>query len=179
MPEIQIRHALQTDLSVLLALDHTCQSDYVWQMDVHHEEGQVGAIFREIRLPRTVTVGYPRPVKTLSETWANRSGVLIALLGEQVVGYIRIDDELIQHTARVVDLVVAPRVRRQGIASALILAAQSWALQRKNERMVIEMASKNHPGIKLAQKLGYDFCGYNDQYYQSQDIAIFFGRFIR
>ena len=59
MPEVQIRSAVASDLSALMAIDHSCQTEYVWQMDVHHEEGQMGAIFREIRLPRTVTVSVP------------------------------------------------------------------------------------------------------------------------
>ncbi len=67
MPEIQIRPAIASDLSTLLAIDHSCQTDYVWQMDVQHEDGQIGAIFREIRLPRSVSVLYPRPVSALSE----------------------------------------------------------------------------------------------------------------
>jgi ribosomal protein S18 acetylase RimI-like enzyme len=75
--------------------------------------------------------------------------------------------------------VVASRYRRQGIASALVLAAQSWAVQRKDGRVLLEMSSKNNPAIRLAQKLGFEFCGYNDQYYESQDIALFFGRLIR
>ncbi len=52
MPEVQIRPAVATDIPILMAIDHSCQTDYVWQMDVQHEEGQMGAIFREIRLPR-------------------------------------------------------------------------------------------------------------------------------
>ena len=59
---------------------------------------------------------------------------------------------------------------------ALILAAQSWAVDRKNTRALMEMASKNNPAICLARKLGYEFCGYNDLYYDTQDIALFFGR---
>jgi RimJ/RimL family protein N-acetyltransferase len=45
--------------------------------------------------------------------------------------------------------------------------------------MLLEMSSKNSPAIRLAQKLGYEFCGYNDAYYELQDIALFFGRLIR
>ena len=60
MPEVQIRLAVVTDLPVLMAIDHSCQTDYVWQMDIQNEQGQVGAIFREIRLPHAVTVPYPR-----------------------------------------------------------------------------------------------------------------------
>ncbi len=179
MPEVQIRPAIATDLSVLVAIDHSCQTDYVWQMDVQHEDGQIDAIFREIRLPRSVSVSYPRPVSALSESWSRRSGMLVAVIGGQVLGYVRTSDAILQRTAWLMDVVVAPRFRRQGIASALVLAAQSWAVQRKNRRALLEMPSKNNPAIRLAQKLGYEFCGYNDQYYETQDIALFFGRSIR
>ena len=56
---------------------------------------------------------------------------------------------------------------------ALVVAAQSWAMDRKNSRVVMEMPSKNNPAVCLARKLGYEFCGYNDLYYETQDIARF------
>lgn len=179
MAEVQIRPAVATDLSALMAIDHSCQTDYVWQMDVQHEDGQVGAIFREIRLPRSAPVPYPRPVSALSESWSRRSGMLVAVIGGQAAGYVRTNNAILPHTAWLTDVVVAPRFRRQGIASALVLAAQSWAVQRKDGRALLEMPSKNNPAIRFAQKLGYEFCGYNDQYYETQDIALFFGRSIR
>ncbi len=179
MPDVQIRSAIATDLSALMAIDHTCQTDYVWQMDVQHEDGQIGAIFREIRLPRSVPVLYPRPVNALSESWSRRSGMLVAVISGQAVGYVRTNDAILPHTAWLMDIVVAPLFRRQGVASTLVLAAQSWAVERKNSRSLLEMPSKNNPAIRFAQKLGYEFCGYNDQYYETQDIALFFGRFIR
>jgi ribosomal protein S18 acetylase RimI-like enzyme len=179
MPEVQIRSAVAGDLSALMAIDHSCQTEYVWQMDVLREEGQMGANFREIRLPRSVAVLYPRPVASLSESWNRRSGVLVAVIGKTTVGYVRTSDSILPHTAWLLDLVVSPRFRRQGIASTLVLAAQSWGVDRKNHRAMLEMPSKNNPAVRLAQKLGYEFCGYNDQYYETQDIALFFGRFIR
>ena len=179
MPEVQVRPAVATDLPVLMAFDHSCQTDYVWQMDIQREDGQVGAIFREIRLPRSVSIPYPRQVSAIFESWNRKSGVLVAGIGGQAVGYISTNDALLPHTAWLTDLVIAPRFRRQGVASALVLAAQSWAVQRKDRRALLEMSSKNNPAIRLAQKLGYEFCGYNDQYYETQDIALFFGRSIR
>jgi ribosomal protein S18 acetylase RimI-like enzyme len=179
MAEIQIRPAVSADLSLLLALDHTCQSEYVWQMDIVREQGQSGAIFREIRLPRPVTVRYPRPPQALAEGWGKRSGVLVALIGEQPAGYVRLNDALVPGTAWIIDLVVAPRYRRQGIGTGLVLEAQSWAAERKNTRAQLEMSSKNQPAIRLAQKLGYEFCGYNDRYYDNQDITLFFTRTLR
>jgi GNAT superfamily N-acetyltransferase len=77
------------------------------------------------------------------------------------------------------DIVVTPLFRRQGVGMALILAAQSWAVDRNDNRALLEMPSKNNLMVGLARKLGYEFCGYNDLYYESQDIALFFGRSIR
>ncbi len=179
MPDIEIRRAVATDISALVAIDHTCQTEYVWQMDVDREEGQLGAIFREIRLPRSVTVPYPRAVTTLPDTWNKRSSMLAAFNAGQAIGYIRMSDMMVPHTAWLTDLVVAPRFRRQGVGMALILAAQSWAVDRKDNRALLEMPSKNTPMVGLARKLGYEFCGYNDLYYETQDIALFFGRSIR
>ena len=42
-----------------------------------------------------------------------------------------------------------------------------------------EMQSKNYPGISMANKLGYEFCGYSDRYYTNQDIALFFAKRIQ
>jgi ribosomal protein S18 acetylase RimI-like enzyme len=179
MPDVEIRRAVATDISTLMGIDHTCQTDYVWQMDVDHEESQLGAIFREIRLPRSVTVPYPRAVTTLPDTWNKRSSMLAAFTGGQAIGYIRVSDQMVPHTAWLTDIVVAPRFRRQGVGMALILAAQSWAVDRKDNRALLEMPSKNTPMVGLARKLGYEFCGYNDLYYETQDIALFFGRSIR
>jgi ribosomal protein S18 acetylase RimI-like enzyme len=178
MTEVQIRPAVATDMTVLMAVDHACQTDYVWQMDVQHEEGQLGAIFREIRLPHPVSVPYPRAVSALADSWNRRAGMLVAMIGGQVIGYIRMNDLILPHTAWLTDIVVSPRFRRQGVGTALILAAQSWAVDRKNNRALMEMATKNNPAICMARKLGYEFCGYNDHYYETQDIALYFGRSI-
>jgi ribosomal protein S18 acetylase RimI-like enzyme len=148
-------------------------------MDVQRQEGQIGAIFREIRLPRSVSVPYPREVSTLPDSWDRRAGMLVAMIGEQIIGYIRMTDLILPKTVWMTDIVVSPRFRRQGVGTALILSAQSWAMDRKSNRALVETPSKNNPMIYLARKLGYEFCGYNDMYYETQDIALFFGRSIR
>jgi ribosomal protein S18 acetylase RimI-like enzyme len=77
------------------------------------------------------------------------------------------------------DMIVSPTVRRRGAGSALLSAIQAWAEERGTRRILIETQSKNHPYIRLAQKFGYEFCGYNDQYYPTQDVALFFGRALK
>ncbi|HVM72668.1 MAG TPA: GNAT family N-acetyltransferase [Anaerolineales bacterium] len=179
MPDVEIRRTVATDIPLLMAIDHTCQTDYVWQMDMQREEGQMGAFFREIRLPHPVKVRYPRSLAVLPDVWNRRSSMLTAMTGGEIVGYIRMSDLILPHTAWITDIVVSPRFRRQGVGMALMLAAQSWAVDRKNTRALVEMPSKNNLMVSLARKLGYEFCGYNDLYYETQDIALFFGRSIR
>jgi ribosomal protein S18 acetylase RimI-like enzyme len=179
MTEVQIRRAVATDIPTLMAIDHSCQTDYVWQMDVQRDEGQFGAIFREIRLPHPVSVPYPRALSSLPDSWNKRAGMLVSIVGGQVAGYVRMSDLILPRIAWITDLVVSPRFRRQGVGMALALAAQSWAQDRKNSRMILEMTLRHNPMVFLARKLGCEFCGYNDLYYETQDIALFFGRPIR
>ncbi len=179
MPEIEIRPANEADIPSMGALDHNYTSDYAWQMEIQVEENQVGINFREIRLPRSVRVEYPRPPASLAQDWSQRSGLIVSQFNGEVVGYISLNLNIAPATAWVTDLVVLRRLRRQGIGSALVLAGQEWGLQHGSRRIVLEMQPKNYPAIHLASKLGFDFCGYNDRYYANHDIGLFFGKPLR
>jgi ribosomal-protein-alanine N-acetyltransferase len=179
MPPFEIRPASPNDLTRLMAMDHSCFSDYVWQLELRREAGQITSSFREVRLPRSVTVMYPRDPMSLSAQWTKRDGLLVATEQAIPVGYLGMLEEHASAAIRVTDIVVAPERRRQGVASSLLTAAQTWAADRGIQRMILEMQSKNHPCIRLAQKFGYEFCGYNDQYYPTQDVALFFGRALK
>jgi GNAT superfamily N-acetyltransferase len=179
MPEIEIRPGIENDISALIQLDHSYSSDYVWQMDLEVDASQVVAHFREVRLPRTVRVEYPRRVQSLLEDWKDRSALLVALLAGEPVGYTSLIENYSPFTTWMVDLVVSPRLRRQGIGSALVLAAQAWVSgHSRSRRLLLQMQPKNFPAISLSQKLGFDFCGYNDHYFSNHDIAIFFEKWI-
>jgi ribosomal protein S18 acetylase RimI-like enzyme len=179
MPEIEIRPAIASDIPALMAMDHTYSSDYVWQMEIQAEEKTIGINLREIRLPRSVRVEYPRPVHTLPDDWTRRSGLLVAILASETVGYISLMLDIAPITTWVTDLAVTRRVRRQGIGSALVLAAQEWGEQHNTRRIVLEMQPKNHSAIQMAQKLGFSFCGYNDRYFANHDIGLFFAKSLR
>lgn len=179
MPSIEIRPAIANDLPRLMAIDHACLSDYVWQLELRHENAQLSASFREVRLPRSVLVTYPRNPFALADEWQRRDVMLVAIAEEAPVGYICATEKHAASIAWVTDIVVAQERRRQGIASALLMAAQDWALGRGVKRLLLEMQSKNQPCIRLAQKFAYEFCGYNDQYYPTQDVALFFGRALK
>jgi len=175
----EIRPANANDIPRLIALDHSCLSDYVWQLELRRETGQITANFREVRLPRSVEVKYPRDPRALADEWSRRDLVLAAVHNGMPVGYLCAVRGSASAVAWVTDLAVAPDQRRKGAASALLTATQAWALERGVRRLVLEMQSKNQAYIRLAQKFGYDFCGYNDQYYPTQDVALFFGRAVK
>ena len=179
MASFNIRSAVATDLPSLMALDHSNSSEYVWQLDVRNEPNQVTADFREVRLPRSVTVAYPHDPSLLADEWMKRDAVLVALRGDVPVGYVGIVIKHVSTVAWVTDLVVSQDIRRRGAASALLTATQAWAMERSVRHIILETQSKNHPCIRLAQKFGYEFCGYNDQYYPTKDIALFFGRALK
>ncbi|MGD2156041.1 MAG: GNAT family N-acetyltransferase [Anaerolineales bacterium] len=179
MPEIEIRPAIATDIPHLMALEHDYTSNYVWQMELHEENEQISVLFRETRLPRSVQVVYPRNPQKLADEWTNRSVMLVAVLDDETIGYIGLIQNMTPLTTWVIDLVVGRKLRRQGIASALLLAAQEWASDHQSRRLIIEIQPKNHAAIRLAQKLGFDFCGYNDHFFANHDIALFFDKWLR
>jgi len=179
MPEIEIRPATLIDMNPLIRMDHSYQTAYVWQMDRFIEKGIINIFFRETRLPRPVRVEYPNSPDKIASDFSQKGGLLAAVMSEVPVGYVQIRENQSTSTAWVNNLAVVEELRRKGIGSALMLAGQNWASQRNLRRMVLEMQSKNYPAIQLANKLGYEFSGYNDHYYENRDIALFFSCFLR
>jgi ribosomal protein S18 acetylase RimI-like enzyme len=186
MPEIQIRPVIASDIPALVALDHHYSSDHIWQLDlqigrIDESSGEPvrSASFRQVRLPRNVRVEYPRPPKNLLEDWTYRSGLLAATFKGEPVGYISLMLDFSPLTAWVTDLVVHRPLRRQGIGTALILAAMEWAINMDTQNLIVEMQPKNYPALCMANKLGFELCGYNDRYYPNQEIGLFFGKVLR
>ena len=176
MSSFEIRPAIASDLPRLMAIDHSCSSDYVWQLELRREPNQMTANFREVRLPRSVQVKYPRDPLALAQEWTRHDAVLVALKDDNPIGYICLREAHTSAIARVTDIAVSADWRRKGAGSELLTAGQAWALERGARRLILEMQSKNQAFIRMAQKFGYEFCGYNDQYYPTQDVALFFGR---
>ena len=180
MAKIHIRRFLPADLPALLNIDHNYTTEYVWQMDVQESTRNVQMNFRELKLPRVVRHSYPRDHTNLVENWLERWGILVAIHGSDSdkppTGYVTIAHGAESHIATITDIAVATPKRRQGLASALILSAEDWAHDKGCTQLIIEMQSKNVPGIHMAKKLGFDFCGFSDRHYPNKDIALFFGK---
>ncbi|MEW6401495.1 MAG: GNAT family N-acetyltransferase [Chloroflexota bacterium] len=179
MTDTQIRPTIATDLPRLMAMDHATRSDTVWQLELRREAGQIVASFREVRLPRQISLSYPHNPYALADDWVRKSMMYTALIGPDPVGYISLLERGTASSVWITDLVVDAPHRRRGVASSLLAIAQEWAQERSHRRLILEMQSKNVPGIRMAQKFGYEFCGYNDHYYLTQDVALFFAKALK
>jgi GNAT superfamily N-acetyltransferase len=178
MTEINIRPAISPDIPKMISLDHDYATGHVWQMTLDLTEIQSQVTFREVKLPREVHVNYPRSIRRLADSWTKRNLLLLAEEGEIVRGYISLQLGLAPASAWVEDLVVDRLQRRKGIGSTLVLAAQDWCGRKGLHRITLEMQPKNNPAIQFANHLGFEFSGYNDQFYRDQEIAIFFSSYI-
>jgi len=151
----------------------------VWQMDAREQTDEVSVTFRCVRLPRAMHGHYPRPLDELIVRWEQGEAILVAEDEGRVAGYLHLVAPAGEIAAWARNLAVAPPLRRRGVGAALVQSAANWLVQQNVGQLLLEVTTKNYPAICFAQKLGFDFCGYNDRYYANQDIALFFTKSLR
>ena len=178
MAAIKIRKAVSPDIELFTRFNHSVKTDRVWQMSQSENPGKIATSFVEVRLPREAKLAYPRSPDSLNRSWKDFSVVLTACTEGGPVAYLSINSINSSESIWIKDLVVDEPWRKQGIASSLFRAANEWGKSRGYLRATLEMASKNYPAICLARKLGFEFSGFNDQYLEKNDIALFFSRYL-
>ena len=176
---MRVRPAESRDLEACRALDHSYTTDRVWQMETREVNGSLTVTFRVARLPRTMRVNYPRQGEDLLAGWRQRDGFLTAEEDGRVCGYVALTSQAEHGIAWVGDLVVGRPWRRRGIGTALLRAAARWGRESDLVRLVVEVQTKNYPAMQFCQARGLAFCGYNDHYWPTQDIVLFFGQSLR
>ncbi len=171
---MQIRPAEAQDLAPCRDLDHSCATDRVWQMDSRRTNGVWRVVFRTVRLPREIQVRYPRQGEDLLAGWRRRDGFIVAEVDDQIRGYATVAFQPEHGMLWVGDLVVDRSCRRRGIGTALLKAVGRWGCKQDMVRLTVEVQTKNHPAIEFCLSSGLAFSGYNDHYWASEDIAVFF-----
>jgi ribosomal-protein-alanine N-acetyltransferase len=169
-----IRPAVSADIPRLIELDHSYNTDHVWQMALQPGTAGVEVAFREVRLPRPMHVLYPRRVERLADEWTDRSHVSVGEVDGRVAAYLALAPAPAPDALWVTDLAVEPAFRRQGLGIRLLGEAIGWGRANDQARLFLEMQSKNFPAIQLARKLGFVFSGYSDFFYPNEDISLFF-----
>lgn len=174
-----VRAAALSDLNACLALDHDFVTDHVWQMMVREDESKVGVTFQTVRLPRRMRATYPRDLEQLVADWQRGEGFLVAEVDGEVRGYVDVLAQPWQQMGWVTNLAVDRGYRRRGIGQALMRHARQWTWEQGLQMILVEATTKNYPALCFYQKLGFQFCGFNDHYYVNQDIALFFVQMLR
>ena len=169
-----IRSARQDDLEKCHAIDHSYQTSYVWQMTCSESDRLTNIRFQVVRLPLPLHVDYPHSPQQLLERWSQTDFFLVTEQGGDIGAYLTLIIGKNEPTAWVHDTAVLPQQRREGQGSCLLAAAMRLARQHKMKRLLVTLPMKNHPAISFYQKNGFAFCGYNEFFYESGDIALYF-----
>src|SRR4030042_6266530 len=86
----QVRQVVSADLPQLMGLDHSSSTDHVWQLEMRRDPRGPGVsvIFREVRLPRPVSLAYPNDPFALADVWKHKAVMYAAISASDATGYI-------------------------------------------------------------------------------------------
>jgi ribosomal protein S18 acetylase RimI-like enzyme len=174
--KLTIRSATAADLPDCCQLDASLETDLVWQMKREDTAQRQTVIFDQLRLPRPIRVAYPRAEAELHHALRSPDGVLVAEVDGIILGYVQVALHPVDATAMVYNGAVDEPYRRRRIGTGLLHQAQAWARRRDAKRLIVETTARSYPTIRFLQQAGFTFSGFNDSYYASQDIAVFFGK---
>ena len=90
---------------------------------------------------------------------------LVALEGEQVVGYV--GSQTVIDESDMMNIAVHPDFRRRGIAEALVAELEAALRQRGSRALTLEVRDSNAPAIALYEKLGFAQVGLRKNYYRN------------
>lgn len=175
---MEIRLANAVDLGACVSIDDAFETDYVWQMEERTGPGDINIAFHLARLPRPTKVSGVVSREDVTRNFEKGNPLLVADEGG-VRGFIDLTEIEWNQSAYINNLLVAPGSRRQGVGTQLMLAAIDWARQKKLRMATLDTSTKDFPAICLYQKMGFAFCGFNDQLYPNRDIALLFSLSLR
>jgi ribosomal protein S18 acetylase RimI-like enzyme len=146
MGEVTVRPAVAADENELLALDSTGWPPGTGFPSYARKRG--GTFFTEKRRPE---------------------GVLVAVLDGRVAGYVMVKPKVaVEEAAHVFGLwglVVSPAVRRRGVASALLAAAEQAAIAQGARKLSLHVLGTNTAAMALYERSGYMVEGrYRDEF---------------
>ncbi len=176
-----IRDGVRGDISHCLELDHSYQTDTVWQMKISDEDGW-RIDFRAERLPRVIDAICEVNEARIRAALLPEHCFLVATTREdqpEVIGYLTMRSDRVNHIGWIQDVVVAREYRRHKIGTRLTRVAARWAKEHEFATLMIETQTKNYPGIRFCEAAGFSFCGFNDRYLPNRDIAVFFSQSVR
>ena len=200
---IEIRTADESDLDACLQIDDSYASNHTWQVEpVRGEPGAapytisshvmlgdnpLSVTFRPVRLPRArrvagtiatlVREGNEMALQQRLRGWTSADLALVAVQDTHVCGYIVVSIVPGPGIGWISALVVDTALRERGIGSMLLTAARRWARYNQGQNMrafMLELQTRNYPGVAFCRKQGFVFCGYTDYSFSNGDVVLLF-----
>jgi len=243
--EIVIRTATPEDAAACALVDGAYSTSHVWQLDSRQDGDELRVSFRQVRLPRELSLIAPHQPPTASSsqrrgllwliaeevetsdaaqpgresvagaarssapgpaTWSHslrRTGAASSVQlglpappteaapqarsggsppaggGPRMVGYMVAAAAARDPNAYLRTLIVDRAHRRSGVAARFVSEAKSWAARQGADRLIADVPARNYPALRLLQKTGFSFCGFNDCCYPDHEVAVFFSSRLR
>lgn len=170
----KIREGTAADWPACWRMDVSYSTEYVWQLQKHADGDTHTVSFTPVRLPRPVTLRDPfwGAKGLLAEN--PEGNLLVAETGAGLVGFAVLVADPVRDVDLMPMLAVAAHARRQGIGRRLLAAAIETARARGRRALCVTLQARNDPGIRLLRAGGLAFVGYNEPFYPSNDVALFF-----
>jgi len=171
---MRVRLAELEDIDACIKLDPSYQTQTVWTMETRWEGNRPLTGFQVRRLPRVITIRPPMDPDDLTTDWKRGDLFLVAEEEGVIIGYLDLVMPRRLGTALVQGLVVRPDFRRRGVGSALVRTAINWCRHNGAQALCVDVQARNFPAISFLQKNGFAYSGYNERYYRTNDVALFF-----
>lgn len=179
MAEIEVRMANPDDLPVLKEMRLDFDSDYVWKSQMIEDLDTYSVSLQNIRLPKTIHVGFQVPDAARLEQMVMRREILCAERENRVVGYLRLEQDENPNRLMMKTGGVHEDFRRRGIMKTMLRVVQDMALRNHFNQLVVTVQAKNDPAIRLLNSQGFHFCGYQEFFFVNLEIALFYSKNIR
>ena len=109
-PNLVIRDGTPTDIETCLALDHSLETEWVWQLSLRNDAQDWAVALRQERLPRPIQITHKATPQQLTNTLRWKHCFLVAeLFPERVImGYLVMIQDPLHPVGKVRYLTVEP-----------------------------------------------------------------------
>ena len=188
--ELRVRASVPADRDACAKVETGYLTDSVWQLDSRQDEDEIRIGLRQISLPKPMAATQSLPVPAAGR----RDGLwlvaeeLEALSGGHeagkptagtVVGYLTASIAPRREMIYLSAIAIAPEYRRQHLGSRLVEQMRRWAVREGVPEIIADVSAKNAPALRLLQRNGFRFCGYNDRLYPNGEVALFLALTVR
>jgi ribosomal protein S18 acetylase RimI-like enzyme len=104
-------------------------------------------------------------------------GVYLGIIGDTAVGFLYVQYYAWNQLCQIHGLAVDPQVHPQGIASALVSRAESFATSKKARGIYVDTPTSNTGGRKFYEAIGYQFGYIMPRYYEDKLDGVTYQKF--